>query len=307
MAETLLDAGEVVRQAGGIHPTLTGVLGYPIGHSLSAAMHNAAYDLMGLNFFYSAHAVPPDQLKHAVEGIRALGFRGVNVTIPHKVSVMEHLDEIADGAAEIGAVNTILCEGGKLVGYNTDGMGYIQSFEEELGVNPYGSSIVLIGAGGAARAVAVSLAWKGIKSLYIVDRREKAAHSLAQSLSSRIHSEALSLESLLRRGLGGIDILINATPVGLGPDAHDQLPIPARLLHSELIVSDLIYNPFETALLKEARKIGARIHHGLGMLIHQGALSFQIWTKQQAPIEAMRKAVIKRLEVLTSIDHNRHN
>jgi shikimate dehydrogenase len=294
MTKSLMDARISEKQASSSRPIMTGVLGYPIGHSLSMVMHNTAYDFLGLNFFYSAHAVPQDRLKQAVEGIRALGYRGVNVTIPHKVAVMDLLDEIADEAAEIGAVNTIVCEDGKLVGYNTDGIGYIQSFEEELGISLSGSSVLLLGAGGAGRAVAVSLVRKGISRLYILDQREEAAQNLARSLSSRAHAEAVSMETLLQRGLAGIDILINATPVGLSPHV-DNLPIPAHLLHSDLIVSDLIYNPHETALLKAAKKIGARLHHGIGMLVHQGALSFQIWTDRPAPMDVMRKAVLSEL------------
>lgn len=277
----------------------TGLLGFPIEHTLSTVMHNSAYQFMGLSFTYAAHSVTPERLQQAVEGIRALGYRGVNITTPHKVSVIKFLDDIDDEAAEIGAVNTILCENDQLIGYNTDGIGYIRSFEEELQIDLAGQRILLLGAGGAARAVAVSLARKGVERIHIFDQKEASAQELARLLSSRIESQTISMETLQKKGLAETDILINATPVGLWPHV-ENLPLSAHYLHSELIVSDLIYNPVETALQIEARKVGAKLHHGIGMLVHQGALSFQLWTRQQAPVDVMKKTVLNELR------HARH-
>lgn len=299
MAECLTQEAETASPVIASRPALTGVFGFPIAHSLSLEMHNAAFKHLGLDYIYSAHAIHPQRLKQAVEGIRALGYRGVNVTIPHKVAVMNWLDELDEEAAEIGAVNTIVCKDGRLLGYNTDGKGYVRSFEEELGIGFEGSRVLLVGAGGAGRAVAVSLMRERVSELHIVDQREETAASLARDLSNQhlshgIRVKALSYDEICRMGLSGMDILINATPVGLFPHM-DEMPISANLLHAGLIVSDLIYNPHETALLKAARDIGARVHHGIGMLIHQGALSFELWTGRPAPIDIMRKTVMSHL------------
>jgi shikimate dehydrogenase len=273
---------------------LTGVFGYPIGHSLSPAMHNTAFRQCQLNFMYAAFQVKPEKLKEAVRGISALSFRGVNVTIPHKVAIMDFLDEINEEALEIGAVNTIVNEDGKLVGYNTDGQGFIQSLLEEMNRPLQGLSVTILGAGGAARAVAVSLARSGVSNIRIANRSLGKAEILAGHLSSRVSVSACTLDALTEQGLAKTDLLINTTSVGMYPHV-DEMPIPEKLLHDRLIVSDLIYNPLETKLLRTASSIGAQVHTGLGMFVHQGALAFQLWTGRQAPIPVMKDIVLHQL------------
>jgi shikimate dehydrogenase len=273
---------------------MTGLFGNPVAHSMSPVMHNAAFEHLGLPFAYAAFSVAPDQLGQAVEGIRALGFRGINVTIPHKVAIMSYLDRVDPEAAQIGAVNTVIQENGELVGYNTDGQGYVRSLIEELDFSATGKRIVILGAGGAAKAVGVSLALRGAKQITIVNRTLSKAEELAEQLSVNSTSEAITFDTLTREYLRDSDLLINTTSVGMYPNV-DQTPISMDYIHPELIVSDLIYNPLETKLLYEAKKNGAIVHNGAGMFIHQGALAFERWTGQKAPIEVMQKVVMRCL------------
>jgi len=273
---------------------MTGVFGYPIEQSLSPIMHNQAFRALGLNFSYAAFAVAPDQLQQAVNGIRALGFAGVNVTIPHKVTIIPFLDEIDQEAEEIGAVNTIVNDGGKLIGYNTDGAGYVESLLEEWKVPLSGKRVMILGAGGAAKGVAVSLAKRGVESIFVANRSVDKAESLAKQLSQYTKSGSLSSDHLKAKDFEGIDLIINTTSVGMYP-YEDNIPIDPSLLHPGLMVSDLIYNPIETKLLLEAKKIGACTHGGVGMFIHQGALAQQKWTGKQPPISLMMETVLDQL------------
>jgi shikimate dehydrogenase len=273
---------------------LTGVFGFPVGHSLSPVMHNAAFQQCQLNFAYAAFPISPERLEEAVRGISALSFRGVNVTIPHKVAVMDFLDEIDEEALEIGAVNTIVNANGKLIGYNTDGQGFIQSLLEEVDQPLAGLSVTILGAGGAARAVSVSLARSGVKSIRIANRSLGKAEELARHLSARVIASACTLDALIEQGLADTNLLINTTSVGMYPHVG-EMPIPEKILHAGLIVSDLIYNPLKTKLLQTASEIGATVHTGLGMFVHQGALAFQLWTGRQAPIPLMKDIVLHQL------------
>lgn len=271
---------------------LTGLFGNPVGQSMSPNMHNAAFSKLKLNFAYMAFAVDKNQLIHAVEAVRALSMRGVNVTIPHKVAIMEFLDEIDREALDIGAVNTIVNNNGKLTGYNTDGKGFVRSLVEETGVSLTGKRILILGAGGAARAVGVSLAREGVQQITVANRSIEKARELSEHLSQFVPSVSVTLNE--HRDLQQVDIVINTTSVGMYPEM-DNTPIPKEILHSNLLISDLIYNPFQTKLLKEGQEVGAAIHNGLGMFVHQGALAFELWTGHSAPIELMRSTVEQRL------------
>jgi shikimate dehydrogenase len=275
---------------------LTGLFGHPVGHSLSPLMHNRAFAECGLNFRYAAFDIDPGQVREAVLAIRALGLRGVNVTIPHKVAVMQYLDEIDEEAAAIGAVNTIVNEGGKLIGYNTDGRGYVRSLIEEMDIELAQQSAVLLGAGGAARGVGVALISAGLSSLVIVNRTIEKAEQLAEQLRTinpGAHVTALPMERLTNT-LADSTLLVQTTSIGMHPNTEAS-PVAAEALHEGLVVSDLIYNPLETRLLLDAKDKGARIHHGVGMFIYQGALSFEYWTGRPAPVDAMRKTVLEAL------------
>lgn len=266
-----------------------GVFGDPVGHSKSPLMLNRAFRAAGLNGAYAAFHILPGTLKAAVEGIRALGFRGVNVTIPHKVEVMEYLDRIDEAAKAIGAVNTIVNDNGVLTGYNTDGIGYVRSLKEETGVNLAGKKALLLGAGGAARGIVYALAKEGVDSIVIANRTEKRARDLAKDMSVYVKTEGIGQDAI-KDVMDGTQLVINTTAAGMHPNV-DELPMDPSLLRPGLLVSDLVYNPRITAFLKRAEEAGAQIHGGLGMFIYQGAYAFEYWTGRPAPVEAMRAAV----------------
>lgn len=272
---------------------LLGVMGDPIKHSKSPIMHSAALRETGLEGSYVPLHIVPDQLEEAISAIRTLGFRGVNVTVPHKVKVMEFLDEVDEGAKAIGAVNTIVNDNGRLIGYNTDGIGYLRSLKEEAVSEIKGRRIVVIGAGGAARGIIHALLAERPESVVIANRTVGSAerlcaewNNLGQLIACGIHEVDSHLASS--------DIIINTTSVGMSPNI-DEVPISPELLPEGAVVSDLIYNPLRTKLLQEAEQRGCRIHSGLGMFIYQGAYAFEYWTGQPAPIAAMRQAVIEVL------------
>lgn len=265
--------------------TITGIFGHPVSHTLSPAMHNAAFDALGLNWRYLPFHVAPERLGEAVAGIRALGLRGVNVTVPHKEAVMQYLDRIDDEAGRIGAVNTIVNDDGVLTGYNTDGRGFVKSLEEQ-GITVGGRRIAMLGAGGAARSVAFSLLASGAASIHIVNRTVSRAASLADDLNRIRHAVTAASEI---GSLAGFDILVNTTSLGL--HAEDALPVDTAMLDNEIAVCDLIYNPAETPLLAAARKHGAKAINGLGMLLWQGAVAFRLWTGAEPPVDVMRRAL----------------
>jgi shikimate dehydrogenase len=266
-----------------------GVFGDPIRHSKSPIMLNRAFEAAGINAAYAAFHITPGTVKDAVAGIRALGFRGVNVTIPHKLEVMEYLDEIDEGARVIGAVNTIVNEGGKLKGYNTDGIGYVRSLKEETGIDLRGRKVLMLGAGGAARGVGYALAKEGAAQLYIANRTKEKAVELAGSMSSFCEAQGLGLDEI-KDIAGEAALIVNNTSLGMHPNV-DEVPMDTSLIGPGTVVSDLIYNPLVTKLLREAEGRGAVIHSGLGMFIYQGAYAFEYWTGQPAPIAAMREVV----------------
>jgi shikimate dehydrogenase len=272
------------------HTVMYGVFGDPIRHSKSPIMLNRAFREAGINAAYAAFHVRPDQLGDAVRGVRALGYRGINVTIPHKVEVMSYLDEIDEGARVIGAVNTIVNDDGRLIGYNTDGIGYVRSLKEETGLSLQGKNVLMLGAGGAARGVAYALAKEGTARIRIANRTPERAVKLASAISVFTECTAVRLEEL-PRVIGETDLVVNTTSAGMHPNV-DDVPMDPALLHERLVVSDLIYNPLVTRFLREAESRGAQIHGGLGMFIYQGAYAFEYWTGQKAPVRAMREAVL---------------
>ncbi|RME68345.1 MAG: shikimate dehydrogenase [Nitrospirae bacterium] len=267
------------------HTKLTGIIGYPVRHSLSPLMHNSAFESLGLNYCYVPMEVPPELLKDAISGLRALGFVGVNVTVPHKERVLEYLDELSEEARFIGAVNTIHIKDGKLKGYNTDAGGFIRSLKEE-GILPEAREVFLAGAGGASKAVAFGLC--GVCSkLYIYNRTTEKAETLAEKLRQR----GCTVEVLKSPEVPeGVSLVINATSLGLKED--DPLPMDVNTLIKGQVVYDLIYK--ETPLLKEASRRGLRAIDGSGMLLWQAVAAFRIWTGQEPPVEVMRAALRKR-------------
>ena len=274
------------------------LIGDPVEHSLSPSMHNAAYRNMGLDYIYLPLLVKSEHLKQAVEGLRALNFRGFNVTMPHKVSIIPLLDGLDPLAEKIGAINTVVNDDGQLRGYNTDGPGVLQAFLEH-GIEPAGKNTVVLGAGGASRAISCVLAQRGVK-LTILNRKleldwaEDIAEFIRKDLSTEVRVMELANEHL-EVALSRADILINATSVGMSPNS-DQSLVPMKLLHDGLIVFDVIYSLPRTRLLREAEATGCKTISGVDMLAWQGVLCFEKWTGQPVPLEMMRQEVIKILE-----------
>lgn len=275
------------------HTMMYGVFGDPIRHSKSPIMLNRAFQEMGLNAAYAAYHIPPNQLKQAVEGIKALQFGGINVTIPHKVEVMHYLDDIDEGASILGAVNTLVNDQGKWIGYNTDGIGYVRSLIEETKISLRGKRILMIGAGGAARGVIYALAKELPEMIWVANRTVDKAKSLAQSMKPYTEVFGMGMDAIddIKHN---VDIVINTTAVGMHPQV-DAMPIEPSWFHEEMIISDLIYNPRISKLLREAERRGCKIHGGLGMFIYQGAYAFEYWTGLSAPVTAMRQVVEQAL------------
>jgi shikimate dehydrogenase len=258
-------------------------------------MHNAAFRALGLNCAYVALRVPERFLLDAIGGIRALGMAGFNVTTPHKIGIVGLLDELDESASLVGAVNTVKNDRGKLIGFNTDGEGALRTLKGKIGPIKR-KEVVLLGAGGAAHAIAFSLASAGAR-LTIANRTVPKARALASTIEQKlgINVEVISLaRAKLTEALKNADALINATSVGMYPRA-DQTLVSASMMHRGLIVNDIVYKPLLTRLLREARRAGGRTIDGLGMLVHQGALAFEIWTGKRAPIKVMDAAAKRQL------------
>lgn len=276
-----------------------GVIGDPIRHTKSPIMMGRAFRETGLNEVYAAFHVTPERLGEAIAGVRGFGFRGLNVTIPHKVAVMDFLDEIDEGARAIGAVNTIVNDNGKLTGYNTDGIGFVRSLKEEAEPDLSGKRIVMLGAGGAARGILWALSRENPSSVLIANRTWDKAKDLAESIGGDSVGRIAAVRwEDLRDACGEADIVVNTTSVGMSPNVEDT-PIDPGWLKPGAVASDLIYNPLTTAFLQRAQERGCRIHGGLGMFVYQGAYAFEYWTGRPAPVAAMRE------EVLTSFSGKR--
>lgn len=274
-------------------PLLLGVIGDPIVHSKSPIMHRAALQSCGLSGAYLPFHVKGERLGEAVGGIRALGFRGMNVTVPHKLSVMNYLDHIDEGAKLIGAVNTIVNDGGVLTGYNTDGIGYVRSLKEEAVSELRGKRILVLGSGGAARGIVHALLQEQPERVTVANRTSAKARGLAREWSHLGHLTGCGMEEAGKTAANS-DIIINTTTLGMYPHVGDcSLDVDA--IPPGIVVSDLIYNPLKTKLLVEAEARGCKVHGGLGMFVYQGAYAFERWTGLEAPVEAMRAAVLESM------------
>lgn len=263
---------------------ITGIIGCPIEHTLSPAMHNAAYESLSLDYCYVPFLVSPDALEDAIKAIKALNILGINVTVPHKEKVMTYIDETDREAAFIGAVNTLVNSDGRLIGYNTDGRGFMQSLAESA-IDPRDKDILIIGAGGAARAVGYSLVQEA-KSLSLFGRTKMRVHNLVHDLN-RIKNRVSSCNDL--SAIGRYHIIINATPLGL--EKEDPLPLDTSSLKPGQIVYDLIYK--KTRLLEHASKRGCVTASGLGMLLWQGVFAFELWTGRRPDVDVMRNALLR--------------
>lgn len=274
---------------------LTGFFAKPASHSLSPLMHNLAFLHWGIDAVYLAFEVDQTNLRQAVESIRTLDMLGVNVSMPNKTAVLAYLDQLSPEAELIGAVNTIVHQEQRLIGYNTDGMGFVRSVNE-TGHPIKNQKIVVLGAGGAAKAIVVQMALEGAQEITIYKRLNATFLPLKEYFAKvsektgcpiRLHDYAD--ESQLALDLSQANLLINATDIGMG-SKKDQLPIAdVKLLHSQLAVFDLIYSPSETRLIQEAKKMGIKAYNGLGMLIHQGAIAFELWTHREMPVQNIRE------------------
>lgn len=261
---------------------LAGVIGWPVRHSRSPAIHNAAYRALGLDWVYVALPVPPGEVPAALGGMRALGIEGLSVTMPHKAAVAAEVDVLAADAAALGAVNSVRRDGDRLVGDNTDGGGFVDSLLD-AGVDPAGRRCVVLGAGGAARAVIRALAVAGAAQVTVVNRDPERARTAAQLAGERGATGTTD-------DLAGADLLVQATPVGMGGDA--TLAADPEVLPDDAVVADLVYHPLVTPLLAAAAGRGLRTVDGLGMLVHQAARQLEAWTGLDAPVEVMREAAL---------------
>lgn len=279
---------------------LTGLLGSPVAHSISPQMHNEAFRQLGLDYVYLAFDVKPEQLKEAVLGLKAAGICGFNLTMPLKVHILPLLDELTPAARLAGAVNTVMVKDGRLIGHSTDGIGYMRSVTD-AGFDIIGKKMTLLGAGGAATAICVQAALDGVSSIDMY-KRKNASWDKTWQFCQEIMSETgcqirlcdLADKEMLAKSLSDSAILTNATNVGMAPDT-DASPIPdASMLPKELIVSDIIYNPRETLLLKQAKEAGCPHFNGLYMLLYQGAEAFTCWTGKEMPVELIKEKYFKK-------------
>lgn len=265
------------------------LLGNPLGHSISPPMHNRVFEKLGMDYCYLPVEVKEEKLETVFSGLCEMNVAGFNVTIPHKVNIIKHLDELDPLAATIGAVNAIRLRNGKATGYNTDGEGFMRCLEEETGASVKGKSIVLLGCGGAARAIAMTLAFHGVERIYLHNRTAAKAEALAEEINTMIRTCCQAVGQggqNLEAAVADSDILINSTSLGMSP-AKDVMPIEESLLNPPLTVADIVYNPLETRLLKTARARGCNIVFGLGMLIYQGAAAFKLFTGVDPLVDEM--------------------
>jgi len=275
---------------------LCAVIGNPVSHSLSPAIHNRAFQELGLDFVYLAFRV--EDVRSAVAGMRALeNFRGLSVTIPHKVAIIEHLDEVADVDAQIGSINTVVNEAGKLRGFGSDGPGARQALVEG-GVEVTGEPVLILGSGGAARAVGFDLAHRAVPSSLVIlgvveDELENLVRDLKERTGVNATGELLSDRSLERR-IADSRVLIHATPIGMHP-REDASLVPPEWMHAGLAVMDIVYNPYETRLLKDAKARGIKTIPGIEMFVNQALLQFEAWTGERAPREVMKRVVLDHL------------
>ncbi len=298
--------------------TALGLIGHPIGHSISPVFQQAALDFCGIDAHYRAYPVAPESVGEFIAGLRQPGILGINVTVPHKEAVIPFLDEIDDWAAEAGAVNTIVHRQGRLTGHNTDGYGFLRALQEGADFQPQGRRTLIIGAGGAARGVVLALARERVGPLTIANRTPQRAESLAQlargrGVFARAVALSLPLENQPRPGAerpnselveaaAAAELIVNCTTIGMthsnaphSPDAA-ATPLPSASIPATALVYDLVYNPLETRLLREAAQAGADTLGGIQMLVYQGAASFERWLERPAPVAPMLAAATQALQ-----------
>lgn len=276
------------------HTGLLCLLGSPVSHSISPAMHNAACKVLGLDYAYLAFDVPEDKMAQAVEGLRTMNARGWNITMPGKNIMCKLADKVSPASEISGACNTIVNDDGVLTAYTTDGVGFMRAAAEK-GMNPVGKTMTLMGAGGAATAILVEAALDGVKKINVFNvrdafypRAEAIIHKLNDQTDCEVTLQDFSDPQALKDAIAESDLLVNGTSVGMAPHEGVSLIPDASYFHDGLSVFDVIYNPKETKLLKDAREAGCKTANGLYMLLHQGAASFQLWTGQEMPVEEIR-------------------
>ena len=277
------------------HTGLTCLLGRPVSHSISPMMHNDSFLALGLDYRYLAFDVALEELETAVNGLKTMGVRGFNLTMPHKNLMCALCDELSPAAEIIGAVNTVVNENGKLIGHTTDGVGYMQALKEDH-IDIIGKKITVLGAGGAASSIFVQAALDGVKEISIFSRRghfferaESIISVLKEKTNCCIHLYDFSNEDILRKEISESVLLVNGTSVGMAPNEQNSIITDPSMFHKDLVVSDVIYNPRETALLKLAREAGCKTQNGLYMLLYQGAEAFRLWTGQTMPVELIKE------------------
>jgi len=269
------------------------IFGDPVEHTKSPAMHNAAFDEMGMDYRYVPFHVRPESLGAAVQGIRALGIAGANITVPHKERAMEFLDDVDDEASRMGAVNTIVNRDGRLTGYNTDGRGFVHSLKEDAGFDPASKRVFLCGAGGAARGLGFALAAAGVRRIYIFDIDGPKRDRLVMDINSGFGREVARPSVLEPDFIRGADLAVNSTPLGM--HESDPLPMPENSFRAGQVVYDIVYNPAKTKTLMAAEAAGARAVNGLGMLLYQGVFAFEHWTGRTPPVDVMKRALLDRI------------
>ncbi len=275
---------------------VVGLIGDPVEHSLSPPMHNAAFKHLNLDYVYVPYPVKKESLENAIFGAKALNIKGLNVTIPHKTEVINYLDILDKPAELIGAVNTIKFDGNEVKGYNTDGIGAVRSIEELCSIR--NKKVIILGAGGAARAVSFQILINGAESLIIANRTPENALKLQKDLIQRLNADVktIDLGEKLKNELLNADILINTTPIGMYPNINHEPLVKAEMMCEDLICNDIVYNPLKTGLLKEAEKAGAKTISGIKMLIYQGMESFKIWTGINPPLDIFENAFKKQMK-----------
>lgn len=284
-------------------PVRLGVFGDPVAHSLSPKMQNAALKQSKIDMQYARFQISPNELAEALHLTSELDFVGLNLTVPHKISALSSLDEVDENAKRVGAVNTVKIDNGKLRGFNTDGRGFSRAIREEFAVDLRDLRVMVLGGGGAARAIAMQCASEGSERLVMANRTFEKAKKMADDLHDffvgpRVLGPVARLqaipweESAFRFQIGNVDLIVNTTPLGL--NRADLSPIPARLLAPHLMIYDTIYTSEQTPFISAAIDAGARGANGLSMLLHQGALAFEIWLGREAPVDAMRGAIAQR-------------
>jgi shikimate dehydrogenase len=277
------------------HTQLTALLGSPVAHSISPLMHNEAFRLKGLDYVYLCFEVDESNLAQAVNGLKACGIRGFNLTMPNKNKIVEMLDELSDAARLIGAVNTVVNDNGRLIGYNTDGIGYMQAVKD-AGHDVIGKTITLMGAGGAATAICAQAALDGVEKIHLFarrtsrfwDRTQALADTINRTLSCQVILHENEDEAALKDAVAQSAMLVNATSVGMAPHTEASIIRDTSLFRPDLIVSDVIYNPRETKLLREAKLAGCSVFNGMYMLLYQGAEAFRLWTGQDMPVDQIK-------------------